>query len=118
MSGHLAKLYKLYSHSDKVNFLSISVDPERDTIQALKAYAAAQGVTDNRWIFCRGPIEEVIQVCENGFMLPAENLPMGHSTKFVLLDAKMQIRGYYDALSESEVDLLKAHIRELARKMK
>ena len=117
MSGHMSKMYKLYGHSDKVHFLSISVDPNRDTMDVLQQYSIAQGVTDKRWTFCRGPIEKVISVCEKGFFLPAENLPMGHSTKFVLVDEKMQIRGYYDALINSDVEKLKTQVRELVRKL-
>ena len=117
MSGHMSKLYKLYGHSDKVHFLSISVDPDRDTIDVLQEYARTQGVTDNRWKFCRGPIEQVISVCETGFLLPAENLPMGHSTKFILVDEKMQIRGYFDALIDQEIETMKVQVRELVRKM-
>ncbi|MBN1479923.1 SCO family protein [candidate division KSB1 bacterium] len=118
MSGHMAELYKLYAHSDKIRFLSISVDPERDTMEVLQDYADKQGVTDNRWMFVRGEIDYIIEICEQGFMLPAENLPMGHSTKFVLVDQVGQIRGYYDALDDPDIDVLKTHIRELARQMK
>lgn len=117
MSGHMSDLYKMYAHSDKINFLSISVDPERDTLEVLSDYAKSQGVTDNRWLFTRGDIDYIIDICENGYMLPAENLPMGHSTKFVLVDHNGQIRGYYDALYDPDVEQLKTHIRELARAM-
>ncbi len=117
MSGHMSDFYKLYEHSDKINFLSISVDPERDTLPVLREYALSHGVTDNRWLFTRGPIENVIEICEQGFMLAAVNLPMGHSTKFVLVDEKGQIRGYYDALYDPDMEIIKTHIRELARDM-
>ena len=117
MNGHMSKLYQLYAHSDKVHFLSISVDPERDTVEVLQQYAAKQGVGDDRWTFCRGPIDKVIAVCEQGFLLPAENLPMGHTTKFAVVDDKMQIRGYYDALVDAEIEKLKTQVRELVRKM-
>jgi protein SCO1/2 len=117
MSGHMSDFYKLYAHSDKINFLSISVDPQRDTLDVLREYAASQGVTDNRWLFTRGDIDDVIDISENGYMLAAENLPMGHSTKFVLIDHNGQIRGYYDALYDPDVEQLKTHIRELARAM-
>ncbi len=118
MSREMAELYEVYSHSSNIRFLSISVDPERDTLETLRDYAKSLGVTDNRWLFARGPIEKVIQISEKGFLLPAENLPMGHSTKFVLVDEQANIRGYYDALNKAEIELMKTHIRELARKMR
>lgn len=118
MTREMSELYELYSNSEKIRFLSISVDPERDTLEVLRNYAQSHGVTDDRWLFTRGPIEDVVRISEQGFLLPAENLPMGHSTKFVLVDENSYIRGYYDALNKAEVELMKTHIRELARKMK
>ena len=117
MSAKMSELYQYYAHSDKVQFISISVDPERDTLEVLREYAKKQGVTDDRWIFLRGPVEEVKRISEKGFYLAAENLPGGHSTKFVLIDEKGQIRAYYDALNVSIMGLLKTQLTALARKL-
>jgi protein SCO1/2 len=117
MSTHLGKLYQLFSASNAVRFVAITVDPERDTQPVLQQYAADHGVVDQRWIFLRAPIDQVVALSEKGFMLAAENLPMGHSTRFVLVDHQGQIRGYYDGLSESSVDALKSSIVELVKAM-
>ena len=53
MSGEMLKLYKLYEGSDKVRFVSISVDPDTDTLPVLTEYAESFGVTDDRWVFLR-----------------------------------------------------------------
>jgi len=113
MNKSMRPLYKLYDGEDQIQFVSISVDPDYDTQQVLYEYAIRQGVTDRRWLFLRGPIEEVVRVSEKGFLLPADQLPMGHSTKFVLVDQKGQIRGYYDSYSETSMKNLRMHIREL-----
>jgi len=39
---------------DDVWFVSISVDPERDTPEAMKNFARKQGVDESRWIFLTG----------------------------------------------------------------
>lgn len=39
---------------DEVWFLSISIDPERDTPEAMKAFAEKQGVDQSRWLFLTG----------------------------------------------------------------
>jgi protein SCO1/2 len=39
---------------DDVWFVSISVDPERDTPQAMKAFLTKQGVDESRWLFLTG----------------------------------------------------------------
>jgi cytochrome oxidase Cu insertion factor (SCO1/SenC/PrrC family) len=39
---------------DDVWFVSISIDPERDTPEAMKKFAENQGVDESRWIFLTG----------------------------------------------------------------
>ena len=47
------------SIKDEVWFISISVDPERDTPEAMKAFARKQGVDESRWLFLTGPKENL-----------------------------------------------------------
>ena len=116
MSAKMTDLYQIYSNTDKVQFVSISVDPNRDSLNVLKEYAERFGVTDNRWVFLRGPMLDVIDLYENGFKLGGI-LPVDHSTKFVLVDQNATIRGYYDCYDEISMKILKTHIRELAGKL-
>ncbi|MEJ2544452.1 MAG: SCO family protein [Calditrichaceae bacterium] len=112
MSSKMAELYQIYANTDKVQFVSISVDPNRDSLSVLKEYADRFGVTDNRWVFLRAPMLEVIDLYENGFKLGGI-LPVDHSTKFILVDQTATIRGYYDCYDEISMKILKTHIREL-----
>jgi protein SCO1/2 len=112
MNARVAELYKKYSTTDKVRFISISVDPKRDSLAVLRKYADDFGVTDERWLFLRGDLEEVHRVSEQGFML-AGDLPTIHSTKLVLVDKDNKIRGYYDSFDEESLKLLTVHVREL-----
>lgn len=115
MSARMKSLYELYGDSEKVQFVSFSVDPDNDTIPKLKEYADKLGVNNDRWTFVRGPIEEIVELSEKGFYLPANDLPMGHSSRFVLVDRDGMIRGYYESLETEKINLLKEHIVELAR---
>jgi protein SCO1/2 len=112
MNARVAELYNQYSTTDQVRFVSISVDPKRDSLAVLRKYADDFGVTDNRWVFLRGEIEEVHRVSEKGFMLAGE-LPIIHSTKLILVDKNQKIRGYYDSFDEESLRLLTVHVREL-----
>ena len=114
MNRNMSGLYRKLDGEDVVQFVSISVDPERDSLAALRNYADSLGVNDNRWAFLRAPVENVIDVCENGFMLPADGLPGGHSTRFVLVDPLGRIRGYYDGMSEGSMEILLSNLRQLA----
>ena len=115
MSARMQELYEAFRGSDDVRFLSISVDPERDTLEVLRDYADSLGVDDERWLFARGPIEDVVALSEEGFLLAAANLPMGHSTRFALVDRDGGIRGYYDSRDEASLKTLKNELRGLLR---
>jgi len=117
MSANMSELYQLYKSSHKVHFLSISVDPDRDSLEVLRRYANDFGVTDSRWLFARGALVDVAYLMEKGFMLSAEDLPGGHPSQFILVDDKGQIRGYYYNEDETGMKTLKTQIRELARAM-
>lgn len=115
--SNMAELYNLYEGSDKVQFVSISVDPENDSLAALNAYGKKYGVNDNRWIFLSAPVEDVVRVCEKDFMLPADNLPGGHTSKFILVDQDGNIRSYHEGLNSDAMTALKNNIRQLAREI-
>ena len=44
---------------DEVWFVTLSVDPERDTPEAMKKFAERQGVDESRWIFLTGTKENM-----------------------------------------------------------
>ncbi len=117
MSRNMLELYEFYENSDRIQFVSISVDPARDTLQRLQEYADEIGVTDKRWFFLFGPMPDVVNLCEKGFLLAAEDLPGGHSTQFVLVDNVGRIRGYYNGVDDQEIELLKERIRALGREI-
>lgn len=117
MTMYMLDLYHLYEHSDKVQFVSISVDPEYDTPEILQGYAESHGITDDRWKFLHAPVKNVAELCEGGFMLAADNLPGGHTTKFILVDHTGRIRSYHEGTDEAHMKLLKENVRQLAREL-
>ena len=116
MSATIAELYREYAYSDKLQFVSLTVDPDRDTLAALNAYAARFGVDDRRWSFIRGSATEISNLCEKGFMVSGE-LPGMHSTKFILVDGEGRIRGYFDFDDPSHLKKLRDQIRQLVREL-
>jgi protein SCO1 len=113
MTGNMTKLYRQFGSSEAVQFVSISVDPENDTPEVLAAYAKDHGVTGPHWVFLNGPLPEVVNLSEHGFLLPGSDLPGGHSSRFVLVDRAGWIRGYYDGLGD--MTLLADHVQQLVK---
>jgi len=118
LTPNFSELYKLYEGSDKIQLVSVTVDPEYDSLEVLNNYARTYGVDDNRWVFLWAPLEDVRQLCEEGFMLPADDLPGAHTTKFTLVDDSGDIRSYHEGMDQDGMILLKHNIRQLARDMK
>ena len=115
MANRYARLHRLFQDAPDLQLISISVDPDYDTPDILRQYAANYGIMDERWILLHARLDLVQDLCENGFLLPAQDLPQGHSGKFILVDRQGRIRGYYDHDSDADQDLLKIHIRALLK---
>ena len=118
MADRMGKLYETFKSYPDVQFVSVSVDPDYDSLSVLQRYATDHGVTDNRWLFLRASQDSVVALAEGGLKLPMSDLPQGHSSKFVLIDNKAEIRGYYDSDDDQSQLLLQQHIRALAGAMK
>lgn len=112
MTKQMADFYNEYSDQKNIQFVSFSVDPARDSLEALKSYADKWHVNDNRWYFLRTEKERIQDLYQNGFKLGGE-LPYGHSGVFVLVDNKGMIRGYYTYNDDKELKLLKDDISVL-----
>jgi len=91
-----------------VRFVSISVDPARDTPAVLSAYAK-RNRNDPRWTFLTGDLGAIVDLSITGFKLAANNPapgaePLLHSGKFAVADKEGVIRGYYDGTDGAVAD--------------
>ena len=102
MSKNFSILQTRFANSDLVQFVSITVDPKYDSDSILKSFSNQYSNNDN-WYFLRGDILDIIALSENGFFLSASLLPGGHSTRFVLVDQKKQIRKFYEGTVDANV---------------
>ena len=64
--------------------------------------------------FLTGEIDSIKTISQDGFLLFADDLPIGHSIKFVLIDDKKRIRKYYNGMDLSEIKILKKDIKKLS----
>jgi protein SCO1/2 len=120
LTEEMAKLQKLVAgNADKVQLISISVDPERDTPERLKAYATGFRADPRVWKFLTGPAKQIEDAVVNGFkqglskdLDPSEQdgFAILHGTRFVLVDQTGQIRGFYDAQEPADMARLRSHL--------
>jgi cytochrome oxidase Cu insertion factor (SCO1/SenC/PrrC family) len=97
----------------KLSFVSISSDPEFDTPEVLAAYAQEYAQEGGAWWFVRMPKDSMLAVASQGFGLISPAEPEMHSTRFVLVDPAMQVRGFYDSEDTAAVAKLRADLKGL-----
>ena len=103
--------------NDKVIFVSITVDPERDTPQVLSQYALDNGAKQDRWHFLTGDKEQIYNLANNGFKLPAayHEGVFPHSRKFVVIKPDRTIHDYYDSRSKAAMQKIRKDIKQLLK---
>lgn len=120
MTANMAKLQQSFSHltenrrvidSSIVKFLSFSIDPERDSVAALKKYADKFGVNHDNWWMLTGDKRKIYEFALNEMKLglvDGEGVDTAfiHTQKFVLMDKDYVVRGYYNGLDTTSLSLL------------
>lgn len=97
-----------------LRLVSFSVDPENDTPEVLRKYAAEYGADLTSWSFLTGDAGAIRRAAEEGFRIAVEgnidtNMPdlgLIHGTQLVLVDTRSHIRGYYSSDDPHELERL------------
>lgn len=117
LTRNMARLQQSFSHynegrrvidSSIVNFMSFSIDPERDSVPALKKYADKYGADHDNWWFLTGPKKMIYDFALNEVKLglvDGEGVDTAfiHTQKVVLIDKDHVVRGYYDGLDTASL---------------
>lgn len=113
MSAAMSKLQHATADESSVHLVSFSVDPERDTPEVLREYADRYGADPARWHFLTGDRKTIEMLAVQGFKVGDVKDPIYHSTRFILVDGRGRIRGYYDSEETDILQRLAADIRAL-----
>ncbi|MFM7672477.1 MAG: SCO family protein [Bacteroidota bacterium] len=95
----------------RVHFISISIDPERDSIARIKGWANRFQVNPEQWWLLTGNRDSiyrfVLEEIKLG-LIDGEGVDSNfvHSDKFVLIDTAHRVRGYYSGLDSAELKKL------------
>lgn len=121
MGGEMARVHDAFMGHNGVQIISVSIDPEHDSIPVLKQYADRLGATHPLWRFCNMPRDSVYAWAKpvlkyaQSKMQPAQdaNAPGGHvhDGNFILLDQEGYVCGYYDGTNPDKVDALIKDVR-------
>jgi protein SCO1/2 len=100
------KQVQTYLTGTGIKQLSFSVDPAHDTPQVLFDYSRHYDARPGTWYFLTGPQPVLQRLSKDAFKLGDVDDSLQHSTRFVLVDRKGQIRGYYLSSEPHIVDQL------------
>jgi protein SCO1/2 len=105
---------------ERVHLVSLSVDPDFDTPERLRAFAAEHGARSARWHFLTGDSAAVQRAVTDGFKISLSHegpdddfLSIVHGVHAVLIDAQGRIRGYYDSTDPEALDRLVRDVHRL-----
>jgi len=133
MNENMVKIQNEFYGNPSFAIASVSIDPERDSPEVLKAYAKEKGATLKNWYFLTGDKDDVYTFSNDGFRLYAgENKDVEggfeHSGLFALIDKEGYIRSrtvingenenpikFYNGLDDKEIQWLKEDIKLLLK---
>lgn len=117
MTSQLTRVQEAFAKFPDVNIVSFTVDPQKDSVVALKRYASEFRADSTKWNFLTGSKEKLYTLAQKGFFVSAledQALPeFIHSDKFILVDKAGRIRGYYNGTDRGDVDRLISEVQVL-----
>lgn len=125
MTRSLSALQARLTARDRVHLVSLTADPEYDTVEVLRTYGERFEADPARWHFLTGAKEELYRFALDDLKLAAEEIAPEqreslsdlyiHSTRLVLVDGAGRVRGYFDGTDAAAPERMLSAIRRLQR---
>ncbi|MBX7103460.1 MAG: SCO family protein [Gemmataceae bacterium] len=122
LSGAVARLQGELADLPDVRLVSITVDPEHDSPEKLRAYAETFGAKPDRWLFLTGDRADVEQFVtkqlkqgldRNTSKDATPGNKFDHSDRLTLVDRHGRVRGWFPATTPEGIEQLKKAVRQL-----
>ena len=128
MSRLMKELQDALPASSNAKLISLTTDPDYDTPAILKAYGQRFGANPGRWLFLTGSKKEIAALAINSLKLTAvEKQPQErespvdlfvHSTIFVVVDPRGQLRGVFETTGEGiDAQQVKTRLQAALRRL-
>ncbi len=118
MTDNMAEIQQEFLNDDDIMLLSLSVTPEIDSVSVLRDYANKKGVIDSKWNVTTGNKKHIYNLARKSYFAVVEQGDGGlqdfiHTSNFILIDKKNQIRGIYDGTNADDIQQIIADIKNL-----
>ncbi|SKA33705.1 protein SCO1/2 [Chitinophaga eiseniae] len=118
MMQQLQRVHAAFRNDTGICFVSLTVDPVRDSSAALLRYGQRLSLPAQGWELLTGDKPSLYRFARKGLYITATDGDGGpddfiHSENIVLLDRQQHIRGYYQGTSATATGQLIADIKKL-----
>jgi protein SCO1 len=115
LARNMKRLQDSYKKNDNiVQFLSISIDPERDSVPKLRAFADKYNANHDSWWFVTGDKKEIydfaIKEMKANVADVGADTAFPHTENFFLLDTNRVVRGWYNGFDTTKLAKLASDI--------
>ena len=115
MSSRFRHIEKTFAGRNDLKLVSLTVDPARDTVPVIADYARMFNAELGRWFFLTGAMDRLNHLCRDVFLLGNVDGNLDHSTRFVLVDRRRRIRGFYRSDDSESMKQLMRDIQSLLK---
>lgn len=127
MNFHLNEIERRFKGYPDFKLLSITVDPAKDSVEALASYAKMRNYNTDKWLFATGDQEGIYDLAKKVYLNAFEDQTAEggflHSTNAILIDWNGNIRsrkddlgnivGSYDVLEVTQLNDMESDIKVL-----
>jgi protein SCO1 len=115
LARNMKRLQDSYKKNDSiVQFLSISVDPETDSVPKLRAFADRYNANHDSWWFVTGNKKEIYDFAIKEIKASIADTEVDtafiHTENFFLLDSNRVVRGFYNGFDTTRLAKLASDI--------
>ncbi|HVO97623.1 MAG TPA: SCO family protein [Bryobacteraceae bacterium] len=115
MSAQMRQVIDALREFPDVRYVSFTVDPARDTPEVLARYSQRYQAEPGVWFFLTGSQAELNRLARYVFLLGNIDGNLEHSTRFVLIDKKSRVRGYYLTSEEEAIPRLVGDVKKVLK---
>ena len=107
LARNMKKLQDSFVNNDSiVQFISVSVDPEHDSVDQLRKFADRFNVNHDTWWFVTGNKKEIYDLALNEIKASIADTEVDtafiHTENFFLLDSNRIVRGWYNGFDSTK----------------
>jgi len=120
VSGQMEEIQQLTINQPDVWLVSLTVDPDDDTVPVLAKYGKRFGADTNRWLFLTGDNAMIHNLIGTSFLAPDTNdafayMPgnFAHIERIALVDPQGRVRDYFDGLGSGAPEAVDVEMAEL-----